>query len=110
MLLPRWVLEYWLGCGSNPVVLSPQHLEETADDLNGLPFKLHDFGFRGVSSVEVCNPLIQYYRLGKLSVLKKFFVRLCFYEIETLKFSFLKPISGLHYYNHCIICSYVLVC
>lgn len=29
-----------------------QFLEETADDLNGLPFKLHDFGSRGVSSRE----------------------------------------------------------
>ncbi len=28
------------------------HLEETADDLSGLPFKLHDFGYRGVSSME----------------------------------------------------------
>jgi nicotinamide phosphoribosyltransferase len=28
-----------------------RYLEETGD-LNGLPFKLHDFGFRGVSSVE----------------------------------------------------------
>lgn len=27
-------------------------LEETADDLSGLPFKLHDFGFRGVSSTD----------------------------------------------------------
>lgn len=27
-------------------------LEETADDLSGLPFKLHDFGARGVSSRE----------------------------------------------------------
>lgn len=28
------------------------YLEETADDLSGLPFKLHDFGARGVSSEE----------------------------------------------------------
>lgn len=27
-------------------------LEKSADDINGLPFKLHDFGFRGVSSTE----------------------------------------------------------
>ena len=27
-------------------------LEVTGGDMNGLPFKLHDFGFRGVSSVE----------------------------------------------------------
>lgn len=27
-------------------------LEKTADNLDGLPFKLHDFGFRGVSSFE----------------------------------------------------------
>ena len=27
-------------------------LEETADNLDGLPFKLHDFGYRGVSSEE----------------------------------------------------------
>lgn len=32
--------------------LIAKHLKETADDLEGLPFKLHDFGFRGVSSVE----------------------------------------------------------
>ncbi|XP_065918649.1 nicotinamide phosphoribosyltransferase-like [Dysidea avara] len=29
-----------------------KYLSETADNLEGLPFKLHDFGFRGVSSVE----------------------------------------------------------
>lgn len=29
-----------------------QFLEETADDLSGLPFMLHDFGYRGVSSEE----------------------------------------------------------
>ncbi|CAG2253016.1 NAMPT [Mytilus edulis] len=29
-----------------------QHLDETADNLDGLPFKLHDFGFRGSTSVE----------------------------------------------------------
>lgn len=30
-----------------------QYLLETADNLDGLPFKLHDFGFRGSTSVEV---------------------------------------------------------
>lgn len=29
-----------------------RYLQETADDLSGLPFKLHDFGARGVSSPE----------------------------------------------------------
>ncbi|PIK45318.1 hypothetical protein BSL78_17819 [Apostichopus japonicus] len=29
-----------------------EFLQETADSLDSLPFKLHDFGFRGVSSVE----------------------------------------------------------
>ncbi|MFP8967744.1 nicotinate phosphoribosyltransferase [Pokkaliibacter sp. CJK22405] len=29
-----------------------RYLEETADDLSGLPFKLHDFGARGASSEE----------------------------------------------------------
>ena len=29
-----------------------KYLDETADDLSGLPFKLHDFGSRGVSSRE----------------------------------------------------------
>lgn len=29
-----------------------EYLEETADNLDGLPFKLHDFGYRGVSSEE----------------------------------------------------------
>lgn len=28
------------------------YMEKTCDDLSGLPFKLHDFGFRGVSSYE----------------------------------------------------------
>ncbi|KJE92087.1 pre-B-cell colony-enhancing factor [Capsaspora owczarzaki ATCC 30864] len=31
------------------------YLSETADDLSGLPFKLHDFGYRGVSSVETAG-------------------------------------------------------
>ena len=30
-----------------------KYLYETADTVDGLPFKLHDFGFRGVSSTEV---------------------------------------------------------
>ena len=30
-----------------------RYLDETADGLAGLPFKLHDFGFRGSTSVEV---------------------------------------------------------
>jgi len=29
-----------------------KYLDDTADNLDGLPFKLHDFGFRGSSSVE----------------------------------------------------------
>jgi nicotinamide phosphoribosyltransferase len=29
-----------------------KYLDETADNRDGLPFKLHDFGYRGVSSVE----------------------------------------------------------
>ncbi|KAK3600703.1 hypothetical protein CHS0354_011383 [Potamilus streckersoni] len=29
-----------------------KYLDETADNMDGLPFKLHDFGFRGSSSVE----------------------------------------------------------
>ncbi|XP_064605441.1 nicotinamide phosphoribosyltransferase-like [Liolophura sinensis] len=29
-----------------------KYLDETADNLEGLPFKLHDFGFRGSTSVE----------------------------------------------------------
>ena len=32
-----------------------KYLDQTADNLKGLPYKLHDFGFRGVSSVEVSN-------------------------------------------------------
>ena len=30
-----------------------KYLDETAEDFGGLPFKLHDFGFRGSTSVEV---------------------------------------------------------
>lgn len=30
-----------------------QYLDDTADSLESLPFKLHDFGYRGASSVEV---------------------------------------------------------
>ncbi|XP_030829364.1 nicotinamide phosphoribosyltransferase-like [Strongylocentrotus purpuratus] len=36
-------------------VLIAKYLSETADNLTGLPFKLHDFGFRGVSSVETAG-------------------------------------------------------
>lgn len=32
--------------------LIKKYLEETSDDVSGLPFKLHDFGMRGVSSFE----------------------------------------------------------
>ena len=31
-----------------------KYLNETADNLGGLHFKLHDFGYRGSTSVEVC--------------------------------------------------------
>ena len=34
-------------------VIIARYLNETADNLDSLPFKLHDFGFRGVGSVEV---------------------------------------------------------
>jgi len=34
-----------------------KYLNETADSMVGLPFKLHDFGFRGASSVEVSRTL-----------------------------------------------------
>lgn len=30
-----------------------KYLHETADTMDGLPFKLHDFGYRGSTSVEV---------------------------------------------------------
>ena len=30
-----------------------KYLDETAEGFGGLPFKLHDFGFRGSTSVEV---------------------------------------------------------
>ena len=34
--------------------LLAEHLLRTSDNLDPLSFQLHDFGFRGVSSVEVC--------------------------------------------------------
>ncbi|KAF6029097.1 NAMPT [Bugula neritina] len=36
-----------------------QYLEETADNLDGLSFKLHDFGFRGSTSVELFSGLLR---------------------------------------------------
>lgn len=40
--------------GMNKIcICSFQYLNETADTLDGLPFKLHDFGFRGSTSTEV---------------------------------------------------------
>ena len=35
-----------------------QYLDKTADNLDSLPFKLHDFGFRGCTSVEVSGRLL----------------------------------------------------
>lgn len=32
-----------------------EYLSETSESLAGLPFKLHDFGYRGSTSVEVCG-------------------------------------------------------
>ena len=43
----------WTICGH-----SLQHLLETADNMDGLPFKLHDFGCRGSTSVEVSTLII----------------------------------------------------
>ena len=41
-----------------------KYLHETADNMEGLPFKLHDFGYRGSTSVEVssfCGKFCVYY-------------------------------------------------
>ena len=48
-----------------------QFLSETADNLNGLPFKLHDFGFRGSTSVEVKSFELSYsfFNLGRIAAL-----------------------------------------
>ena len=35
------------------LIFHVQYLYETTDNMDGLPFKLHDFGFRGSTSVEV---------------------------------------------------------
>lgn len=35
-----------------------KHLKSTSGGLEGLDFKLHDFGYRGVSSQEVRNPAL----------------------------------------------------
>ena len=43
-----------------------KYLHETADSMDGLPFKLHDFGFRGASSVEVSRTLSFLYDTIKL--------------------------------------------
>jgi len=32
-----------------------KYLSETADNMDALRYQLHDFGYRGVSSVEVCG-------------------------------------------------------
>lgn len=32
-----------------------KYLDETADSVDGLPFKLHDFGFRGSTSMEASS-------------------------------------------------------
>ena len=42
------------GCDAKlaPAADDPRFLEKTDDDLAQLPFKLHDFGARGVSSAE----------------------------------------------------------
>ncbi len=37
-----------------------KYLYETADNMDGLPFKLHDFGFRGAASVEVSSIVCLY--------------------------------------------------
>ena len=42
-------------CPVVPYLVYIQCLNETAGRLAGLPFKLHDFGFRGSTSVEVCE-------------------------------------------------------
>lgn len=49
-LLVRWYMYMY--------IFPFQYLDETADNLNGLPFKLHDFGFRGSTSVEVDNNIV----------------------------------------------------
>ena len=46
------------------------YLKETADNLDGLPFKLHDFGFRGVSSVEVSDSILYIYLYTIISLLE----------------------------------------
>lgn len=52
MLMRLW---YSISISSNSFyakLLIAKYLNQTANDLNSLPFKLHDFGYRGVSSEE----------------------------------------------------------
>lgn len=45
-------------------LLIAQYLDETSDTIEELPFKLHDFGYRGASSVEVMiSPFVHIYYL-----------------------------------------------
>lgn len=65
------------------------YLEATADDANGLGFKLHDFGFRGVSSVETAG-------IGAAAHLVNFL------GTDTLA----GPIVATEYYNHAEVAGY----
>lgn len=55
--LETLLMKVWSGINVATISLEckkiiKEYLEMTADDLEGLPFKLHDFGYRGVSSEE----------------------------------------------------------
>lgn len=45
-----------------------QYLHETADSIDGIHFKLHDFGYRGASSVEVLDEVLFRYLIETVPV------------------------------------------
>ncbi|KAK6176775.1 hypothetical protein SNE40_015010 [Patella caerulea] len=64
-----------------------KYLDETADNLDGLPFKLHDFGFRGTSSMESAG-------IGGMSHLVNFMGTDTIAGILTAKHYYGCPIAG----------------
>jgi nicotinamide phosphoribosyltransferase len=74
----------------NTKKIAKMYLEQTAETLNGLNFMLHDFGFRGVSSVESAG-------IGGAGHLINFLGTDTLRAMEVANFYYNAPLKGLAY-------------
>ena len=75
-----------------------KYLNETADNMDGLPFKLHDFGFRGSTSVEVSLLLIFYLQVFLLLLIYILFRQKSIYIFQPVKLLCRRVHGNVYFY------------